>query len=81
MNLLQICCLFAFRSVIITDVLNISTDVLKNIHVYDKNFFSGFLYLIPLVESVLFLSLCLLKAYLPNIIRQESNNLQNKYIY
>ena len=50
-------------------------------HVYDKNFFSGFLYLIPLVESILFLSLCLLKAYLPNIIRQESNNLQNKYIY
>ena len=45
-------------------------------HVYDKNFFSGFLYLIPLVESVLFLSLCLLKAYLPNIIRQFAKQIQ-----
>ena len=81
MNSLEIRCFFALHSVIITDVLNISTDVLKNMHVYDKILFSGFPYLIPLVESVLFLSLCLLKAYLPNIIRQESNNLQNKYIY
>ena len=52
-----------------------------NMHVYDKNFSLNFLYLIPLVESVLSLSLCLLKAYLPNIIRHESNNFQNKYIY
>ena len=44
-----------------------------------KIYFLGFIYLIPLVESVLSLSLCFLKAYLPNIIRQESNNLQNKY--